>query len=95
MQLQHPSVHTDRAVEPIRSAVWREAARCRGSSPAVFFPAEDEGPEAQRAKAICAACAVRKECLEEALAAREQFGIWGGTTPRERRRIERMRRKTA
>jgi len=61
--------------------------------PDVFFPVSEE--DAERAKEICAACAVQQQCLEFALASRESEGIWGGATEKERRRILRQRRKTA
>ena len=48
--------------------------------------------ELQIAKKICASCTHKTECLEWALA-NEDFGIWGGTTNIERRRIKRMRRR--
>lgn len=41
----------------------------------------------ERAKAICAECDVAIECLHFALDAREQHGIWGGTTEAERRSL--------
>lgn len=43
------------------------------------------------AKAICRSCAVRQDCLEEALANHERFGVWGGESERGRRRILRQR----
>jgi WhiB family redox-sensing transcriptional regulator len=72
---------------------WRQRAACRGLDPEIFYPAAEEDSDA--AKAVCATCPVREACLEYALAAREHEGIWGGTTPRERRRIIRQRRKSA
>ncbi len=75
------------------SATWRKQAACRGIDAEVFYPASDD--DAGAAKAICAECAVRETCLEWALANREREGIWGGATERERRRIQRQRRKSA
>jgi len=66
---------------------WREEAACRGMDPALFFPGPDEDPE--RALAVCRTCPVRDECLEWAIAAHERYGIWGGTTEQERRRLAR------
>jgi len=74
-------------------ASWRKRAACQGVDPEVFYPGSDE--EAGAAKAICATCPVREACLEHALAAREREGVWGGATERERRRIQRQRRKSA
>lgn len=56
-----------------------------------FFP--EKGQKTGAAKRLCAACPVRHECLEEALSEVWIEGVWGGTTPRERRRILRGRAK--
>ena len=72
---------------------WRESAACRDMDTAVFFPATDE--EAAPAKAICAICPVRDECLEFALLTRQDDGVWGGLTEVERRRLVRRRRDEA
>lgn len=63
---------------------WRADAACRGTDPALFFTERDESQAA--AKAVYAECPVRQECLAYALAAREDLGVWGGTSERERRR---------
>ena len=56
----------------------------------LFFPDLQRGGEHQSiAKSVCAACSVREECLEYALDTNQQWGIWGGLLPRERRRIRR------
>ncbi len=80
---------------PIREDAWRVAARCRGMRLSLFFPSEEDGEESQGAKQICSECPVLDECLESALDTGEQYGIWGGMTFRERRRLQRLRRKTA
>ena len=71
---------------------WRTHAACRSVDPEVFFPAAETGPlhEAQVAvaKAVCAGCPVRVECLEDALV-RIPEGIAGGLTAEERRRLRR------
>ena len=67
---------------------WRRSAACREADPDLFFPVSLAGPgrdEACRAKAICAACQVRRQCLQFALATRQTHGVWGGTTEEERR----------
>jgi WhiB family redox-sensing transcriptional regulator len=71
--------------------LWQARAACRGPNTLVFFPPshferkdEREAREA-KAKAICAACSVRRECLEYALRIREPHGIWGGLSEVERR----------
>jgi hypothetical protein len=69
---------------------WQPHARCRGLPPDIFFPAE-YAKGAQRvaleqvAKKVCQACPVRRRCLAYALNTHQQYGIWGATTPRERR----------
>ena len=72
---------------------WRRAAACRDLDTEVFFPLSeaDAGP----AKAVCAGCPVRAECLEFALATRQGDGVWGGLTETERRRLGRRRREAA
>jgi WhiB family redox-sensing transcriptional regulator len=77
------------------SGTWRDQARCRGTDPQVFHPAEEDDAGADAAKAICQMCPVREACLEFAIAAREKEGVWGGLTARERRRLVRQRRRTA
>lgn len=57
-------------------------ALCKGQDPAVWFPGQ--GGSMNRAKAVCRACPVRLECLDWAVKANEQAGVWGGTTPGER-----------
>jgi WhiB family redox-sensing transcriptional regulator len=68
---------------------WRESAACKGLDPAIFFPPEEK--DEALAKAICATCPVRSECLEWAMATNQE-GIWGGTNETERRRLKRRRR---
>ena len=72
---------------------WREDAACRGADVEIFFPPTDEA--ADQAKAICAACPVREECLEYALLTRQDDGVWGGLTETERRRLRRRLRERA
>ena len=71
---------------------WMVDAGCADADPVVFFA--DHGRPATEAKAICAGCPVRAECLDFALAGSERFGIWGGLTEKERR-VEARRRKQA
>lgn len=66
------------------STKWQEQAACRDvEDPDIFFP--ERGGSSKAARALCADCPVRAECLEYALANHEDFGIWGGTSPRDRR----------
>lgn len=75
------------------SAAFMAFGACRGADPDLFFPAQGESLDP--AKQICAECVVRDECLEYALEQRERFGVWGGTSERERRRLRRRRRQAA
>ena len=63
---------------------WTIAAACRPMDPDELFV---QGASQNRAKAICAACPVRTECLADALDNRVEFGVWGGMTERERRAL--------
>ena len=71
---------------------WRKHAACSGMDTSVFYPGDRErGPtlarRERRAKQICQQCAVIKNCLKWALDAREPFGVWGGTSAKERARM--------
>jgi len=72
---------------------WRESGACRTADTALFFPVSDD--DAGPAKAICAVCPVREQCLVFALANREEQGVWGGLTETERRRVRRRRSSAA
>jgi WhiB family transcriptional regulator, redox-sensing transcriptional regulator len=73
--------------EPVEEPDWQERALCAQTDPEAFFP--EKGGSTREAKRICAGCEVRAECLEYALAHDERFGIWGGLSERERRRLRR------
>lgn len=66
---------------------WVIHAACAGVNPDLFFP--ERGDSTREAKAICRRCDVRKDCLDYAMRNGERFGIWGGTSERERRRLRR------
>ncbi len=66
---------------------WQERALCAETDPEAFFP--EKGGSTREAKKICTGCEVKAECLEYALANDERFGIWGGLSERERRRLKR------
>ena len=67
------------------STGWMSNAACRERAPSQFFPSDGAG--AGVAKRMCAACPVRKDCLEYALFFRIEHGIWGGCSERARKRI--------
>lgn len=77
---------------------WQFEAACRGEDSALFFAPgyferrEEKAAREVRAKAICARCPVRGECLEFALRVREAHGVWGGLNEQERRQVLRQRR---
>lgn len=64
---------------------WRLLAACRGQDPSMFFPVRGDSTTRRAAQAFCAVCPVRKLCLEAHLD--EIEGFWGGTSPKQRRRI--------
>lgn len=66
---------------------WQERALCAQTDPEAFFP--EKGGSTREAKRVCASCEVRAECLDYALANDERFGIWGGLSERERRKMKR------
>lgn len=66
---------------------WQERALCAQTDPEAFFP--EKGGSTREAKRICQGCEVRDACLDYALAHDERFGIWGGLSERERRRLKR------
>ena len=68
---------------------WQARANCMGVDPELFFP--ERGSSTREAKEVCRGCVVRIECLEFAIANSEKFGIWGGMSERERRRVRRAR----
>ncbi|MGH2529451.1 MAG: WhiB family transcriptional regulator [Actinomycetota bacterium] len=74
---------------------WARRARCIGVDPDLFFPTGTTGPavaQVESAKAVCAMCPVRVQCLEWALATGQDSGVWGGLSEEERRVMRRTRR---
>jgi len=65
---------------------WPMLAKCRGMRDDLF----PDGADQKRARTICGGCTVRAECLAEALDNRIEWGVWGGMTERERRRLLRQ-----
>lgn len=62
-------------------------ALCAQTDPMVFFP--EKGGSTAEAKRVCAGCEARVECLDYALGHKERYGVWGGLSERERRKLER------
>ena len=76
-------IGADETAEP----AWQDRALCAQTDPEAFFP--EKGGSTREAKLVCRSCEVRTECLEYALEHDERFGIWGGLSERERRRLKR------
>jgi WhiB family transcriptional regulator, redox-sensing transcriptional regulator len=74
---------------------WQTAAACRGLSTDLFFSERGDNREIAHAKAVCAKCRVREDCLEFAIASGERLGIWGGLSPKQRQKIRRRQRMEA
>ena len=70
----------------IEELEWQERALCAQTDPEAFFP--EKGGSTREAKKVCLSCDVRVEGLEYALHSDERFGIWGGLSERERRRLK-------
>ena len=68
---------------------WTDEANCKGQDADLFFP--ERGASTRKAKAVCRACIVQVDCLEYAVENSEKFGIWGGLSERERRKVKRQR----
>ena len=80
--------------------VWRGDAACRSTDAQHFFaplaePRDARSRRERAARALCRACPVQKACLDYALRVQEPYGIWGGLTELERRRLLRARRGAA
>jgi WhiB family redox-sensing transcriptional regulator len=102
-----PNVPEDWFVDPVRLGIpglrptsplvedddnplaWQTDALCAQTDPEAFFP--EKGGSTRDAKKICTTCEVKAQCLDYALANDERFGIWGGLSERERRRLRRAR----
>jgi WhiB family redox-sensing transcriptional regulator len=67
---------------------WQVDALCSQVDPEAFFP--EKGGSTRDAKRICEQCDVRAQCLDYALQNDERFGIWGGLSERERRKLRRL-----
>lgn len=94
-----PRVPDDWFVDPVRLGVpgvrqaqdtedplqWQTDSLCAQTDPEAFFP--EKGGSTRDAKKICSTCEVRTQCLEYALSNDERFGIWGGLSERERRKL--------
>ncbi len=78
--------HNQDTLFPFDLQPWTVDALCRQTDPEVFFP--EAGGRVEPAKRVCRSCEVRTQCLDYAMAHHERFGVWGGRSERERRRLE-------
>jgi WhiB family redox-sensing transcriptional regulator len=88
---ESPSAQPSDGVYPLlyglaEEVSWQERALCAQTDPESFFP--EKGGSTREAKRVCLSCEVRSECLDYALSHDERFGIWGGLSERERRRLK-------
>lgn len=73
---------------------WASLGACQDSDPDLFFPIATSGPALQQmaeAKAVCARCPVRVDCLSYALDTGQDAGVWGGASAEERQEIRSAR----
>jgi WhiB family redox-sensing transcriptional regulator len=91
MRAPSNSVEPEPGLSP-RTA-WRHRAACRGFDPNLFVPSVEKSGEVAAAVATCAGCAVRADCLAEALADPRLVGVWGGLTTKERRELRTQERR--
>ena len=85
IKLGVPGVRQHVADEDENPLAWQSDSLCAQTDPEAFFP--EKGGSTRDAKKICTSCEVRTQCLEYALSNDERFGIWGGLSERERRKL--------
>ena len=86
MIMSHAAVAGNDDEEATSELEWQERALCAQTDPEAFFP--EKGGSTREAKRVCMSCEVRVQCLDYALENDERFGIWGGLSERERRRVK-------
>lgn len=94
--LKHEEAEVPMTALDNRAERWSRAA-CSTADPELFFPISSSGPSRRhiaRAKAICAGCEIRRECLKYALDAGPVQGVWGGMTEAERQLLRRRMSRT-
>jgi WhiB family redox-sensing transcriptional regulator len=79
-------MHEEAEFDEFGTLSWQERSLCAQTDPEAFFP--EKGGSTREAKKVCLSCEVRTECLEYALGNDERFGIWGGLSERERRKLK-------
>ena len=78
---------------PVEPTPWMAHKACTADQADLFFPARGEMDKVEQAKAICATCPVKAECLDYAVRNHEHHGIWGGTSGRDRREARRRQNR--
>jgi WhiB family redox-sensing transcriptional regulator len=80
--------------DPEDPLAWQKDSLCGQTDPEAFFP--EKGGNVRMAKKVCTMCEVKLECLDYALENDERFGVWGGLSERERRKLQKsLKRQTA
>lgn len=78
----------------MKTEKWIDSALCKGRNTNDFYPemgVKGAAKQVREIKQICKQCSVILECLDFAIENEENFGIWGGMTPKERSRIRRQK----
>lgn len=75
-------------VTPFQFPAWMNDGLCAQTDPEAFFP--EKGGSTREAKSVCSRCTVQAECLDYAIENNERFGIYGGLSDRERRKLQRQ-----
>jgi WhiB family redox-sensing transcriptional regulator len=88
VRLGVPGVRKQTITEDDDALAWQADALCAQTDPEAFFP--EKGGSTREAKKICTSCEVKAQCLEYALQNDERFGIWGGLSERERRKVRKQ-----
>jgi WhiB family redox-sensing transcriptional regulator len=88
VRLGVPGVRKQVLTEEDDALAWQGDALCAQTDPEAFFP--EKGGSTREAKKICTTCEVKAQCLEYALQNDERFGIWGGLSERERRKLRKQ-----
>jgi WhiB family redox-sensing transcriptional regulator len=83
-----PGVRQHTAADEENPLAWQSDSLCAQTDPEAFFP--EKGGSTRDAKRICTSCEVKAQCLEYALQNDERFGIWGGLSERERRKLRKQ-----
>lgn len=82
---RHYTERDHRILDLLQPPEWHAQAACKGQT-GLFYPELGEN-SVNGPRRICETCPVQKECLDAGM--RELHGVWGGTTPKERRKLRR------